>query len=223
MIFYQNFGSLHNFFAARFLYLFYFFFQVRNLLGKHRNVQLRTKNQVIQTLRLLQWRQSQRLQIAVDFGSLHGKSTRKFHQCVALFTLPHHKVVAFLRSQSEFIATRSKTHIGIVLTEQNTVFGTRSEHTVRLVDAFRYKVVNQHTDIGFVTAKHKRFLSGHTLMGIDTGNKSLPCRFLISGRSVHLSGKEQAFDELRFKRMAKLRRVEKVIFDGIAGTIDLRL
>ena len=58
-------------------------------------------------------------------------------------------------------------------------------------------------------------------MCIDSGNESLPCRFFVACCAIDLPGEEQASKQFCFESMAQLRRVEKVVFDGIAGAVNL--
>ena len=52
--------------------------------------------------------------------------------------------------------------------------------------------------------------------GIHTGNKSLSCRFFITGSSVNLPGIKKSRNTFCFKRRKKLSRFHKIIFNSIA-------
>ena len=60
-------------------------------------------------------------------------------------------------------------------------------------------------------------------MCIDAGYQALPCRFLITGGAIDLSGKEEVAHAFGFERMLELCGVEKVVFDSISGAIDLQI
>ena len=58
-------------------------------------------------------------------------------------------------------------------------------------------------------------------MCVYAGYQSLSAGFLISGRPVDLSGKEEVADLFCFQIMVELRRLEEILFDSISRTIDL--
>ena len=58
---------------------------------------------------------------------------------------------------------------------------------------------------------------------IDSGYRSLSSSFFISCCSVYLSCHEQILDDLGFKRMAKLRGIEEIVFNRIARTVDFQV
>ena len=121
--------------------------------------------------------------------------------------------------QSQLISPFGQSHVGIILTEQDAVFRSRSKHTVRLIHTFGYEVVNQYTDVSFVASQHERLATVAVQVCVDTCNDALSAGFLVSGCAVHLSGEEQVFHHLRFQCMLQLCRVEVVVFDGISRTV----
>ena len=107
------------------------------------------------------------------------------------------------------MASRSETHIGVILPQEYTVFGSRCKHSVRLVYPFGHKVIDKHSDICLVAREGKRLGSLHTQSGVGSGHKPLPRGFLITGGAVDLTCKIEPFDELRLKCVMKLRGVKK--------------
>ena len=61
--------------------------------------------------------------------------------------------VFFVREEAHLVAVLAKSFVGVVLTQEETVFSTAREHTVRLVGALGDKVVNEDTKIGLVAAE----------------------------------------------------------------------
>ena len=97
-----------------------------------------------------------------------------------------------------------KTHVGIVLTEQYAVFGPRGKHAVWLVDAFCHKVVDKHTYVCLVAAKHKRLFAEELQGGICACYQALTGGLLIARSTVYLSGKEQTGHKTCLECMAQL-------------------
>ena len=132
-------------------------------------------------------------------------------------------LIAFRINQTQLIAYRSKPLVGIVLSQQNAVFGSRSEHAIGILDTFRNQIVNEHTDVSLRTGQNQRIFFGKGEMCVDACHESLARRLLITGGSVHLSGKIKVSDNFRFERITQLHRVEIVILDGITRTVYLGL
>lgn len=130
---------------------------------------------------------------------------------------------AFLRGNSQSDGVRRESRVGIVLSEQDAVFSAGGKHTVRFVNAFRDEVIDEYADIGFVAVQHEGVVAGAFQCGVDASDDALPGSFFISRGSVHLSGEEKAVEFLRFQRMAQLRRLEEIIFDGVAWAVDLHI
>lgn len=89
--------------------------------------------------------------------------------------------------------------IGIVLTEQNAVFGSGSKHTVWFVNSLCGEIIDEYADITLI-AVHLECFVANTMQGcVDSCHGSLSSCFLITGGSVHLSGKEETFDDFRLQ------------------------
>lgn len=102
--------------------------------------------------------------------------------------------VTVLFYQSQLVGAFGKAHICIVLSEQDAVFGTGGEHTIRFVHTFCNQIVNQDTDVGLVPSQCERFATVAIDVCVDAGNDSLSACFFVTGSSVYLSGKEQVLD-----------------------------
>ena len=53
-------------------------------------------------------------------------------------------------SQSYIIRECGQTFVGIILTEQNTILGTRGEHTIRLIHTFVRQIIDEYANITLV-------------------------------------------------------------------------
>ena len=115
------------------------------------------------------------------------------------------------------MAERAESFVGIVLAEQNAVLGSGGEHAVGFVRAFVDKVVDEHTDVGLVSAQHNGFLVAYLLYCVDSGHESLACGLFVTCGSVDLACEEQVFNGSCFERKAELSGREVVVFDGISG------
>ena len=60
-------------------------------------------------------------------------------------------------------------------------------------------------------------------MRIDSCHQPLGCRFLISGRAVHLTCHEKSIDLFHLQRRLQLCRVKEIIFDSISRPVYLHL
>ena len=94
----------------------------------------------------------------------------------------------------------------------------------RLCDAARDEVVDHHAEIAVGAGDDERVAcAGSRARGVDAGEHPLPRGFLVAGRAVDLSGKEQARHGLHFETSRQLARIDIVVFDGVAGPLHLRL
>ena len=67
------------------------------------------------------------------------------------------------------------------------------------------------------------FMRSGIVSRIDSGNKPLPRRFFIAGRSVYLACGKKAGNEFCFECGGQLRRIDKIVFDRIAGARHYRM
>ena len=90
-------------------------------------------------------------------------------------------IVSFLADQSDTVAGRSQSQIGIVLSQKQAVFRTAGHHSVGFVGSLGDQVVNQRADIAVGALQDHRFFMQNLKGGIDAGNQALRCGFLIPG------------------------------------------
>src|SRR5437870_8007797 len=84
--------------------------------------------------------------------------------------------------QPYLIPEFGKAKIRIVLAQNESIFGPRRKHPVRLAGSLRNQVVNEDADIGLVAPEYNGLVTMHTSSRVDTGHESLCCGFLV-GRS----------------------------------------
>ena len=53
---------------------------------------------------------------------------------------------------------------------------------------------------------------------VDAGHDALAGGFFVAGGAVDLSGEEEAGDFLGLERAMKFGRIDRIVFDGVAGT-----
>ena len=104
--------------------------------------------------------------------------------------------------KSDGVGKRRETHVCIVLTKKNAVFGSRGKHTIRFVDAFCDEVVDKDADVCLVASEGKGSLPLHCQCCVGTCNKSLPGGLLIARGPVNLSGEEKMVHKFSLERMA---------------------
>ena len=78
---------------------------------------------------------------------------------------------------------------GIVLTENESTFCPAREHPIWLVRSLCDEIIDQNADVGILTAEDERGVSSNAQCGVDTRHDPLGGSFLVSGRSIDLSGK----------------------------------
>src|SRR5690606_14780973 len=62
----------------------------------------------------------------------------------------------------------------------------------------------------------ERVLALYAERGVDAGHEALARGLFVAGRAVYLPGEIEVVYELRFERGFELRRIDVVVFDGIA-------
>ena len=136
-------------------------------------------------------------------------------QGIYLLLLAHNRGVATFGGQSKFVGQRCEAEIGIVLAQQNAVFGTGGKHTVGLINSFINKVVNKNANVCLVSAKHQRLAIRKPQMGIDTGHNSLRRSFLITGGTINLTSQEEVFYNLGTQGIVQVLRIEIIVFYSV--------
>lgn len=103
----------------------------------------------------------------------------------------------------------------VVLSENESPFGSTCEHAIRLICSFCDKIINKNANVGVLSAEHKRFFTTHGKHGVDARHDALRGSFLIACRAVDLSGEVKSAYSLRFKRVRQLTGVDAVILNRV--------
>ena len=135
------------------------------------------------------------LKHGVDDNGLDGIFAAECCEVFHLFPFGAHEFISLLCREPQAVAFLGEAHVGIILTQQDAMLGTRCEHAVRLIHATGHQVINQYPDIGLVAGQSERLAARDILVGVDAGNESLPCRFFIARCPVNLTSQEQVLDE----------------------------
>ena len=101
-----------------------------------------------------------------------------------LFLLKRGKLL--FRNQAEPVALFQQPQIGVILPQQQAMFGARREHAVRLFRAERHEIVNHHADVSVGAAQNERRFAAQFQRGVHARRKALRRRFLVAGRAVDL-------------------------------------
>ena len=199
------------------------FFQFRQDLLKRFETRIVAHQDVVQLATLCQRVRSDRFQIVVNFGCFDTQVTCKCYKRFYERFFLHEFCISFLRNQTDFVPERSEPQVGIVLSQQDAVFGARGEHAVGLVYSFGYQVVDQHSDVGFVAADHNGLLPCQCPVCIDSGHQTLCRRLFVPGRAIDLSGEVETCHPLGFERMVQLCGRKIVVFYGISRSVDVQI
>ena len=125
------------------------------------------------------------------------------------------RLVSFLADNAQLITYFGKAHICVVLTEFDAVLRSCSHHTIGLVGALCHKVINEHTNICFITAQDERCFAFNLSHCIDTCHKALrPCLFIATA-SVDLTCGKKVFDRFCFKGGFQCKRIYAIVLDCV--------
>ncbi len=192
--------------------------------GKIGEVELRTFQEFHEPYGSGERRGAQLLKTGVDLiPHFHREGFTPFDESVSLLTLLLHEAEAFGGGETYGGSSRREAHVGVILPEQYAIFGARREHAVRFIHALRHQIVYEHADVSLVPTQHERGLPFHREGRVNSGHQPLSCRLLIAGGAIHLPGEIETGHELRLQIMGELRRVEIIIFYGIAGAIEMHV
>ena len=137
--------------------------------------------------------------------------------------LPRERVPARVVDDAELASGFREAQIRVVLAQLQPVLGARGEHPVRLGDAARDEIVDQHAEVGLVAARAPAVLAADEASGVDAGEDPLRRGLLVAGRAIDLAGEEEAADRLRLERRAQRARIEVVVLDRVARTQQVRV
>src|SRR5208282_1819110 len=127
------------------------------------------------------------------------------------------------RNQTEFKSLRAQTDIGIILPQEQSVFGSAREHPIRFLGPPSYQVINQYTDIRFGTAQNKSRFSQDLEARIGASHKSLSSSLLISGSTINLTCEIEAVHPVRLERRIQLGWRTIIVLHGVPWPDDLCL
>ena len=125
--------------------------------------------------------------------------------------------------ETELPTLLGKTVVGIVLTKEDAILRAGGEHTVWLVNTLGDEVVDEDANIRLVARENERLFATNLADGIDSRNETLTGGLLVTRRAIDLPCHEEILENLAFEAMAELRRVEEIVFYGIARADDLHV
>ena len=117
--------------------------------------------------------------------------------------------------QPHLPAERRQATIGVVVTQQQPIFGPTGKHPVRLIDPAGDQVIDQHPQVRLAAIEHEGGRAAQRQRGVDSRPQPLPRRLLVAGRPVQLPREVQPLDPLGFERGLQLRRGGVVVFNGV--------
>src|SRR5690349_4162650 len=106
--------------------------------------------------------------------------------------------------------------IGVVGPERQAIFGAGREHAVRLGDPAGDEIVDHDAQIAVGTIEHEWQGAAGDERRVKAGHQPLRGGFLITCRTVDLSGQKQSWQSLGLEARIEFTRIDVIVFDGIA-------
>ena len=145
------------------------------------------------------------------------------HQAGDVLLLAAEVGPAFVIDEAETSPFLRQAHVGVVLTQAQTVFGAAGKHAVGLRHAASRQIVDHHAEIGLIAAGRPGAFAARVERGIETGEKPLCGGLFVTRRAVDLTGKEEAGHGLRLHAGLEAARIVEVVFNRIARTQQMRV
>ena len=194
-VFYFNLSGLNNLLSAVAKFL-EFAFECLYVVRNGFNGDLWSLNYRSELASSCQWGSAKFLKSLVYEVGLYREVLDELRELCNLLLLLTKTLVSLLCGESYVIRLFSESHVGVVRAKQYPVLGSRCEHAVWFVNTLCHQVINEHTNVCLVAAQCKVVLSVNLQCRVYSGNESLAGGLLISGCSVHLSGKVESFYNL---------------------------
>ena len=153
-----------------------------------------------------------------------GRHPRCFHELLHLsqaFLLSLEIGPGLIRDQSCAPAVGRQAAVGVVDAQVQAELGARGEHAIRFVRALGDEVINQDRGVGFGAVQNQGRFPLYLQCCVDPSHQALARGLLVAGCAVDLACEEQARDLARLKGTVEFCRIDRVVFDGIAGTQHL--
>ena len=125
------------------------------------------------------------------------------------------------REKADVVAELRQAEVGIVLTENETVFSAGGEHAIGLGCALGDEVIDEDTDVSLIAAQDDRVLALNAPGGVHPSYKSLGTSFFVAGCAIDLASAIEVAADFGFERRIELGWEGKVVFDGVGWAKDL--
>jgi hypothetical protein len=77
--------------------------------------------------------------------------------------------------------------VGVILTQEEAVFGPAGKHPVRLEGAFGDEIIDENPNVSLISSQDDRVFGLDSSGRIDAGHDSLGCGFLVTGCAINLA------------------------------------
>ena len=101
--------------------------------------------------------------------------------------------------KSQLLRFRGQAAICIVLSQLQSILRSTGKHAIRFVHTVGDKVVNQDSDIGFISPQNHGRSVLQRERSVDAGDQALRTRLLVAGRTIDLTGEKEALNGLGFQ------------------------
>src|SRR5437868_4136895 len=106
----------------------------------------------------------------------------------------------------------TQAHIGVILSENQSIFGSGSKHAIRLGGALCYQIVNENSDISLISAQDNRLFGLNAPGRVYSSHQALRTRFLITRRTIDLPGQKEVPAFFRFQGRLELSGESEIVF-----------
>ena len=125
--------------------------------------------------------------------------------------------------QSQLVAHRRQATVGVVLAQQQPIFGATGEHPVRFHRTPRNQIVDHDPNVGLAPARCPGLAIQNPERGIETRNQPLSRRLLVTRRAIDLAGKVETRQGFGLQAGMQITGIEVIVFDRIPWPRDMRL
>ena len=123
--------------------------------------------------------------------------------------------------QAQVMAPFREAQVGVVLPEEQAVFGPGGEQAVGLPGALGDQIVHQHGHVGLGAVRQEGRAAGHGAGSVDPGPEALGRGLLVARSAVDLPGHIQARDSFGLEGGLELGGVDEIVLDGVGRPHDL--
>src|SRR5206468_2100806 len=124
---------------------------------------------------------------------------------------------------AQLAADFRQPHVRVVLAQAQPILGAAREHAIRLGDAARDEIVDQHTEVRLIATRTPRVLPLDEQTSVDASQQPLSRSLLIASSAVDLTREEQPANYLSLQRRLQAARIKIIVLDRVTRSQDVRV